>query len=380
MAQHASNQDNGRVPEGAAGQRFRDLIEWLPVVVYEAEFGPEGNWSYVSPHVERMLGYTAEEMMADESLYAARLHPDDRDEVMELERTEAEMARSSDVTLVSEYRLLHRDGRVVWVRDEARMVRSDRAAPYWRGVLIDITEAREAERALADSHDRYRGLVNSLPVCAYQADPHSESRRQFVSPQVRDLLGYTPDEWAADPSLWNTTLHPTDRSRVLRDEERHVTMAVGTPWVSEYRLLTRSGAVIWVRDRSVVAEGHEGRRVIDGIITDVTPEHATGPGTVRDVLRLTCASCGAVHAAEHAGPCIECGSGDVVAVSMNATLAELAATRIQMETLLDGVHQHLETVSGDAERATQGARPSPAVERRIITRPTSPSTASVRKP
>ena len=65
---------------------------------------------------------------------------------------------------------------------------------------------------------------------------------------------------------------------------------------------------------------------------------------------------------------MECGSGDVHAVSLNATLAELAAARRQVELLLDGVHQHLETVSSKGERSQQ-AGSSPILDRRIITRP-----------
>jgi PAS domain S-box-containing protein len=357
-----------RAPSASAEQRFRDLIEWLPAVIYEAEVGIDAQWYYLSPHVRNMLGYAPEEFVNDPRLFYSRLHPDDRDEIIELEHTEAEMARREDVTMLSEYRLLHRDGHIVWIRDQGRLVRPEGAPPYWRGVLVDITQARAAEQALAESHERYRGVVNSLPVCAYEADPRARPRRHFLSPQVRQLLGYTPDEFVTDPELWEQTLHASDRSRVLRDEERHVTMAIGTPWVSEYRLLSRTGEVVWVRDRAVVAESSDGHRVIDGILTDVTAERgdAVGPNGMRDVLRLTCSSCGAIHAAEHAGPCMECGSGDVNAVSLNATLAELAAVRRQVETLLDGVHQHLETVSGGGDRSSQLAH---SMERRIVSRP-----------
>ncbi len=363
---------NGRAPMGASDeQRYRELVEWLPAAIYEAEFGPEGEWFYVSSQVQSLLGYTAEEIVSDRGLFYRRLHPDDQEEVMDLERTEAEMARRDELTVVSEYRMLHRDGRVVWVRDEARMVKpADGEPAYWRGILVDITETRTAQQALAESHDRYRQLVTSLPVCAYEADPSSAQRRQFVSPQVRELLGYTPEEWDADADLWQATLHPNDRSRVLRDEERHVGMAVGTPWVSEYRLLSRSGAVIWVRDRAVVAEGPDGRRVIDGILTDITAVQsiADGSRTVRDVLRVACSVCDAIHAAEHASPCVECGSGDVEAVSLNGVLEDLAASRRRVETLLDGVHQHLEEVSGTSGHLPQSTRPATG-ERSIWTRP-----------
>ncbi len=314
-----------------AEQRFRDLIEWLPVAVYEAEFGPDGRWFYVSPHLEEMLGFTADEMVSDQTLFASRLHPDDRDEVLELERTEATMARSEGVALVSEYRMLHRRGHVVWIRDEARLVPVEDGAPYWRGVLIDITEARAAERDLADSHERYRGLIDSLPACAYASDPRSPQRREFLSSQVRQLLGYTREEWSADPDLWDATLHPNDRSRVLRDTERHATMAVGTPWVSEYRLVARSGKIIWVRDRAVVTEGTDGHRVVDGILTDITAER-----------------------------------GEAETPSLEKALAELATARRQVEALLDGVHRHLETVTGRVDRSGPSSRP--AVERRVVSR------------
>jgi PAS domain S-box-containing protein len=318
-----------RTKHAGAEGRFRDLIEWLPVVVYEAEPGSDGAWLYVSPHLEEMLGYTAKEMIADTSLWAQRLHPDDRSDVFDLELAEAEMARDRNITTVSEYRMLHRDGHVVWIRDEARLVPVEGATPYWRGVLIDITEARSAERELAESHDRYRELVNGLPVCGYQADPDSSGRREFLSQQVSQLLGYSLEEWSTDDGLWEATLHPEDRSRVLRDEDRHVTMAPGTPWVSEYRLLTRSSREIWVRDRAVVTERAGGGRVIEGILTDVTTER-----------------------------------GDTERISLQEALAELATARRKVETLLDGLHRHLETISSSPERGGPGVRP--AVERRIV--------------
>jgi hypothetical protein len=90
---------------------------------------------------------------------------------------------------------------------------------------------------------------------------------------------------------------------------------------------------------------------------------------VRDVLKLTCASCGAVRAAERVGPCAECGSGDVDEVSLNSALADLEPARRQVETLLDGVHRHLETVSGKRGVAVQTKRMAAGTERRIWTRP-----------
>lgn len=83
-----------------AEEKFRVLVERLPAVVYEAEFGFPAPWLYVSPHVERMLGYSPEDFLSNPSLWWDRVHPDDKERV---EREEGE-SRASGAPFVSEYR------------------------------------------------------------------------------------------------------------------------------------------------------------------------------------------------------------------------------------------------------------------------------------
>jgi diguanylate cyclase (GGDEF)-like protein/PAS domain S-box-containing protein len=154
--------------------RFRQLVERIPAVVYTAEVGPEGRWRFVSPQIEHLLGYTPEEWYSDPSLWAERMHPEDRPGVL---------ARESEETLLGdEYRLLHRDGHVVWVSDDATLERDPDGTRYWRGVLTDITERKRVEsqlRFLAD-HDPLTGLAN---------------RRRFldaISRQLQLALRYGP--------------------------------------------------------------------------------------------------------------------------------------------------------------------------------------------
>jgi diguanylate cyclase (GGDEF)-like protein/PAS domain S-box-containing protein len=142
-----------------AERRYRTLVERLPVVVYSAELGPAGRWTYVSPQIEHMTGYTAAEWMADPELWFRRLHPGDRDEVV---RAEARVERDGG-RLEIEYRLLARNGDTVWVRDEATSTPGrDGGSGLVEGVLVDITEQRRAAESLryhAD-HDVLTGLVN----------------------------------------------------------------------------------------------------------------------------------------------------------------------------------------------------------------------------
>ena len=106
----------GEVREAEAG--YRDLLGRLPAIVYTAEYGPDGRWLYVSPRIESTLGYSVEEWMADPGLWYARMHPDDRDQALAAE----ERSHATGEPLYSEYRLIARDGRVVWFRDEASVI------------------------------------------------------------------------------------------------------------------------------------------------------------------------------------------------------------------------------------------------------------------
>ena len=144
-----------------AERRYRELIERLPVVTYLAEYGPAGKWLYVSPQIERLLGFPPEEWLVDRHFWWSRVHPEDRERV-ELEETNCAQTLEP---LSIEYRMLARDGRVVWIRDEGALGRpanGDNAAVLLEGVLIDITERREAEEELRHraDHDELTGLVN----------------------------------------------------------------------------------------------------------------------------------------------------------------------------------------------------------------------------
>jgi PAS domain S-box-containing protein len=110
------------------------LIERLPAISYVAEWGPEGRWPYVSPQVDKMFGFTAEEWR-EPGFWASRVHPEDRARVFELERMDVP-DRADSV----EYRLIAKDGRVVWVRDTA-FLRVDPDGPrYYEGVLLAIDD------------------------------------------------------------------------------------------------------------------------------------------------------------------------------------------------------------------------------------------------
>jgi diguanylate cyclase (GGDEF)-like protein/PAS domain S-box-containing protein len=129
----------------SAGDDYRRLVERLPAIVYSCELGERGRWRYVSPQIEGILGYSPEEWMADASLWAQQLHPDDRERALEQETRKA-MEKESNSPI--DYRMITREGKVVWILDEAVLEPDDGGTPVWHGVLYDITERKIAEQEL----------------------------------------------------------------------------------------------------------------------------------------------------------------------------------------------------------------------------------------
>jgi PAS domain S-box-containing protein len=131
--------------------RYRALVEQLPAITYIAETGPEGQWMYISPQVETLLGYTPAEWLLHHSLWFDRIHPNDRDAV---EQEEMSLRGPGD-RMDYEYRLLARDGRIVWVRDMGVLVQMPGDGNLLlHGVMLDITRHRDAEAALEESERR----------------------------------------------------------------------------------------------------------------------------------------------------------------------------------------------------------------------------------
>jgi diguanylate cyclase (GGDEF)-like protein/PAS domain S-box-containing protein len=116
----------------------------------------------------------------------------------------------------------------------------------------------------------YRQLVERIPAVSYTAEFGSTCVWHFVSPQVEQLLGFSVEEWTADPGLWFRLIHPEDQENVLAAEGR--TFGEGVPFSCEYRLLDRDNNEVWVRDDAVVRVDEDGGRVLQGVMLDITAQ------------------------------------------------------------------------------------------------------------
>jgi len=257
---------------GSELRRVRSLIADLDGIVWEAD-APSMTFTFVSEGASAILGYTPAEWLAEPSFWADRVHPEDRQRVVgRFVRTAASGGRFD-----LEYRLLAKDGTWVWVRDLGHAIAgTDGTLTSVRGLMVEITSRKVLEDEALDAEARFRRVVERLPAIVYLesvgADPGEPGRMLYVSPQVGSILGFSPEEWMADPVAWARQFHPEDRARVREEYER--VERSGEPLRAEYRMYSRSGEVHWFRDEAVLVRDEAGvPRYWQGIMLDVTLEH-----------------------------------------------------------------------------------------------------------
>jgi formate hydrogenlyase transcriptional activator len=142
-----------------AEARYRALVEQIPAVTFMAPLDGSTSELYVSPQIEELLGFSAQEWLDDPFLWYRQLHPDDR------VRWTENFAHTcfSGERIRAEFRFLARDGREVWVHGEAKLVMDDSGAPsFLHGVAFDITERKRAEEATLVAYEEIRRLKDQL--------------------------------------------------------------------------------------------------------------------------------------------------------------------------------------------------------------------------
>jgi PAS domain S-box-containing protein len=254
----------------AAELRYRTLIEQIPAVTFMAVLGEGENEIYVSPHIEALLGFTQKEWLENPFLWFTQLHPDDQPLLYE------EFARGCHTggPFRAECRLIARDGRIVWVRGEARLIKDELGRPlFLQGVAFDITDRKLAEAillrdAVTSTEQRYRDLVEQMGAIFWEANPEAPGFT-FVSRGAERLLGFPSDRWIEDADFWLTRVHPDDRGAVVDAWRRARTRQAGVEEF-EFRARTADGRTLWLLAKAYVYRPSDAEPRLLGTIFDIT--------------------------------------------------------------------------------------------------------------
>ena len=185
-----------------AEERYRLLVERTPAITYTESivehYEPTSVSSYLSPQIETVLGYPIQAWESP-GFWLEVIHPDDRDRSDGRERPDERhpRARTSRSTGCSP-RTAARSGSTT--SRSSCTTRSGNPL-YWQGVMLDVTERKHAEDQLRQAEQRHRALIEHIPAVVYRESPEGDPARFYISPQVEDLFGYTPEVWTWTPEL-----------------------------------------------------------------------------------------------------------------------------------------------------------------------------------
>lgn len=246
LVAHLGEQARHRLKSDRLERRYRQLVEDMPLSFYITSIGSNEHPLYVSPAIVDLLGYSLADWKADPFLFEKIVHPLDSERVVKaIARAKRDMDPHE-----AEYRVIHKDGTVVWVQDRAVTVRDAHDGFHWQGFLVDVTARKQAEA-------RYRTLVEQLPLITYIDTPYSrDEAAAYVSPQIEQIFGYSLEEWHGNPNFFIEHLHPDDRDRV-RDAQRHA-RDNAEPLELEYRFIAADGRIIWLKDSYTVVRDEVG--------------------------------------------------------------------------------------------------------------------------
>ncbi|MGD8535065.1 MAG: PAS domain S-box protein, partial [Candidatus Aminicenantes bacterium] len=238
-------------------EKYRDLVENLAEVIYILK--PSGEVLYVSPTVKSLIGYAPKEIEGQS--FAGLIHEDD------LEQASGRIQKIlSGASVTGEYRIRAKSGQIRWIRTSSRPVFKDNHITGIQGILMDITENKEAETELKESEKKYRELIEkSLQGVVIIQD----SRIVFANKALAKIAGFTVKElMSLTPEKMKAFVHPEDQElvwRLLKDR----LAGKALPSHYECRAVRKDGSVMWMEIFASQITFNR-KPAIQGAIIDIT--------------------------------------------------------------------------------------------------------------
>lgn len=249
-----------------AEQNFSNLFEAATEGIFRSS--PEGRFINVNAAMAQIFGYSSpEEMLEKVTAISTQIHLS-----AESRHQFTEELERNNVIEKFEAQNLKKDGSIIWTSTNARAVKDKNGQIlYYEGFVTDITKQKKAENALFDTEERYRTLVEKLPAVVFMDKFNQPEVTQYMSPRLVDLLGYTPEEWIAGNNIWENSLHPDDKERVIAEDIR--TNETCEPFRIEYRLRHRNGHYVWIKEDASIIKSEDGTPLSwQGILLDITDQ------------------------------------------------------------------------------------------------------------
>jgi len=245
-------------------QRLKTISINLPVgLIFQSHIKPDGSrpFTFISGNVEHFFGVTDRQVMANADLIFDQIMPEDRKRLFAAESKAIDTLSVMDQMI----RVRRKSGRIRWQRIVAKPRRLSNGDALLDGIAIDMTTLKEAEANLR----LMERVVENSPMVLFRWEASAGWPVVYVSENVNQF-GYSPAELTSGQIAFESLIHPEDRMHVAQEVDRY-TIAGNTHFQQEYRIVTKSGEIRWVDDRSVIERDNEGRvSHYQGVVLDVS--------------------------------------------------------------------------------------------------------------
>nr|WP_281392896.1 PAS domain S-box protein [Roseospira goensis] len=255
--------------------RLEAFASNLPGAVWRRVLLPDGRlrYTYISGGLQRLLSVDPAEALHDPAPLLAVIHPEDRAGMMASVQHSARTLRD----WVREFRIVDREGRLLWVHASGKVERLPDGSVAWDGITLDISARKRSEQALRESETRFRTAFNEAAEGMALIGP--EGRWLRVNQSLAALLGAAPDAVIGTPvTAW---VGRADRA-ALRRLRRALVRDPAAVTEIEVRLRRPDGAAFWVRGKAAPVLDADGRLLhLVAHVQDVSAQRATQALLVR---------------------------------------------------------------------------------------------------
>jgi diguanylate cyclase (GGDEF)-like protein/PAS domain S-box-containing protein len=245
-------------------KRFANIadssLEWI------WEIDVHGKYTYVSPGVEKILGYTSEDVLGKH--FYDFFPPED---IEGLKKTASEVFSSKLSFRELTSRKMRKDGSIVWLSTRGDPI-FDKKRTFlgYRGADLNITESKKAEEALENIEHSYKTLAENLPGIVYRVFIRENARVTLFNKMGREITGYKEEELKeGEVCAMESKILQEDRPNVVAKVMRAIFNRV--PFTVEYRFIRKDGSIRYFLEKGTPLYGKDGNPLyIDGVIFDIT--------------------------------------------------------------------------------------------------------------
>jgi PAS domain S-box-containing protein len=248
--------------------KFQNLAANVPGVIYDFLIYADGSpgMEYVSAASREIYEIEPEVPLQNPQIVFDMIYPDDLPGWVEA----IALSAQSLEPFTYEWRIVTPLGKLKWVRANSKPEKRNNGDIVWHGVLTDITDRRQAEAALRQSEARFQNLAANVPGVIFDLVIGADGSHsvEYASAACLEICEYEPEDFYQTPQIVLGLVHPEDREQFARSIA--ASNRTLEPLVHEWRIVTPSGKLKWVRSNSKPERRDNGDTVRHGLITDIS--------------------------------------------------------------------------------------------------------------